>query len=355
MEVIICFSCDRGTKDKLDVLVEKENHRSYDEVVRHAVDLYFGLSERIGKDGVLVLPADEASTTPDSTSIPGVFGLREQGDHPTSQLVSADVEISAVTSWIFGQYNKLLPLKVALRGLASRITKSGTAVTAADPLTDIITAAAQLTRYLLALDESCDKPRDEYLATGFPSGVADEASLRRFLKQFVFDVSGSGQLNGLPSEYKMLGFVGTSEESGVSLTETGWRFVELENPVLDGAGGAKCDRFGADEIELLIEDIATRVPKESAAFLSICEGIWAGADTPTDLDRYLHSTIPEEDRGDVSNSFISTQRSGAVSRLADIGLLARRRKGVRVSYEVTDRGQELHQLLAGGERDAEAR
>jgi hypothetical protein len=45
----------------------------------------------------------------------------------------------------------------------------------------------------------------------------------------------------------------------------------------------------------------------------------------------------------LSDAFITTQRTGAVSRLNELGLIGRRREGNRVNYFVTTYGNEYLQ------------
>ena len=49
--------------------------------------------------------------------------------------------------------------------------------------------------------------------------------------------------------------------------------------------------------------------------------------------------LSEDRASDLSQSFLASQRSGAVSRMSDLGLIERRREGVRVFYAVTDDGR----------------
>ena len=44
---------------------------------------------------------------------------------------------------------------------------------------------------------------------------------------------------------------------------------------------------------------------------------------------------------DASTSFVATQRTGAISRMTDLGLVDRRRDGVRVTYVMTKQGRKF--------------
>ena len=64
-----------------------------------------------------------------------------------------------------------------------------------------------------------------------------------------------------------------------------------------------------------------------------------GQISPEQIDAALKSYLDEDRAGDLSQSFLASQRSGAVSRMSDLGLIERRREGVRVSYAATADGQ----------------
>ncbi|HPR90528.1 MAG TPA: hypothetical protein PLD93_03730, partial [Synergistaceae bacterium] len=64
-----------------------------------------------------------------------------------------------------------------------------------------------------------------------------------------------------------------------------------------------------------------------------------GAATPDKLEKVLQAHVPAVTNRSLSPSFLTSQRSGALSRMADLGLIARERNGVRVSYVVTEHGQ----------------
>ena len=350
--MIICFACSSETRHQLDTLRQREGHSSYQDVIQHAVALYHDLASQIGDTGVLVLPEPtearavasepQVATTesPPGIGVPEIFSLSPRGNGPSASGVTRAEAGVTVKQWIFGQYNKLLPMKAGLRAMASLIAHSGATIDPTQDLEEASVAAAGLAEHLRAKDERCELNRDEYLATGFPSREADSSSLRRFRTQFMFDVSGAGRLHGLPAEYGLLGFASDGLEDGICLTEAGWTFCQMPNPVLDDEGES-CERFSPEEIAFLTEHIEGNVPAERAAFWAVAEGVEAGADTPTDLDHYILAMLPPAREKDPTHSFLSTQRSGVVSRLGDLGLIARKRKGVRVQYVITESGSDL--------------
>jgi len=77
---------------------------------------------------------------------------------------------------------------------------------------------------------------------------------------------------------------------------------------------------------------------EDYTYRTILAEVNRGHDSPDELDAALRSLVLSGDADKYTDSFLSSQRSGAVSRMADLGLVTRVRKGVRVEYRVTERG-----------------
>jgi hypothetical protein len=137
-----------------------------------------------------------------------------------------------------------------------------------------------------------------------------------------------------------LGLAGPGNTGKFNLTESGCRFALLRNPALDEGRG---ERLSREEIEYLLLHIRRQVPIEHSAYCVILKGIAVGADTPEKLDHVCKLHVSEDRKEDLSDAFITTQRTGAVSRLNELGLMGRRRERNRVTYFVTNYGNEYLQ------------
>jgi hypothetical protein len=118
-------------------------------------------------------------------------------------------------------------------------------------------------------------------------------------------------------------------ENRVLLTEPGWYFASLPNPVLDGEQQNPTDRFSKREKDFLIEHIISYVQPERFAYRN-------GENTPSKLGQVLKAYVRGQES--FTDSFLAAQRSGAISRMVELDLLSRRRDGVRVTYEATEHG-----------------
>jgi hypothetical protein len=114
----------------------------------------------------------------------------------------------------------------------------------------------------------------------------------------------------------------------------------------------RASRLSDDECSLLLEHIARSVPVEDFAYRLVLKGIEGGANTPDTLDEFLVRSVPTDTEG-LTKQFIATQRSGVISRMIDLGVIARVRDGVRVTYAFAPRaGEYLKATQAIDRREA---
>jgi hypothetical protein len=249
--------------------------------------------------------------------------------------------------WVFGQYNRLLPAKASCRALAHLVCEEPRGVLLEEAAQQIAEKAAVLGELLGRHDLEHKIGRDHKLSTAFPS-VDKEASLQRFATQFVASVNSRGQVSGLLMDLKLVNSNG-SGATRLKPTTVGWQFATMPNPVLDGMQETPIHKFSDDERDFLLKHIARSVPAEDFAYRAVLSAIEDGADSPDAVGLALRRYIPKSDERRMSESFASSQRSGAISRMTDLSLLQRIREGVRVSYVLTDTGR---RYLQGWGRDS---
>jgi len=243
--------------------------------------------------------------------------------------------------WLFGQYNKLLPVKANSRALLRVFAEHPKGIPLEAAASKIAEAAAIMGDYLADHDRRHRIGRDDALATAFPrSGPDAEKSRARYGNQFVGSVNSQGVLSGLLADYRMAALA-PGPEPRLMPTEAALQFAQLTNPVLDRCQSNPAQKFSSEETAFLLDHIRAHVPVEAFAFRTLVQAIADGAITPDKLDEALRVHVPAETNRSLSPSFLTSQRSGALSRMADLGLIARERKGVRVSYIVTEQGQRL--------------
>jgi hypothetical protein len=345
--MILCIEIDQNTKAKLDQLLKGGQYRDYSQAVAVAVTNQVLLHERVIQQGG-ALVVDERTSGAYSNkpimdlgrTLPEIFRLPEPHSGLKLAPIPTDVFVPGapvpLDRWIFGQHNKLLPVKASCRCLAN-ISVNGHGVPLSKAASEISAYASLLGDYLQSVDERNSLTRDEVLGAAFPAKRrdVDGKGRLRFANQFVGSVNKHGQLSGLLVDLKLINVI-PGKEPRVLLTEPGWQFAVRENPILDG-GSDRPPRFSQEEILLLLEHIRLRVPAEDFALRTITKALLEGASSPEKLDAYLKRFLPQREDKPFTDAFLTTQRAGAVSRMADLGLLQKERSGVRVTYVASDR------------------
>lgn len=317
-----------------------------------------GAATSLGPRKVMDRPAQHAKTEP--LLIPDVFGFLGLEELSVLTVASpqerSNGEIYTLDRWLFGQYNRLLPVKANCRALARFCASQENGKPLEETAAVIADAAALLGDYLADIDLRHQIGRDDALATAFPrSGPDAEKSRSRYANQFVGSVNSQGVLSGLLSDYRLAGLRGGmafqamnhgqdargTSEPHLVLTDQGLRFARLGNPVLDSQQATPTQRFSQEEISFLLDHIRSYVSVENFAFQTLAHAIAEGADTPDKLDEAIQSLVPADSKRSFSPSYLTSQRSGALSRMAELGLIERQRKGVRVRYVVTLEGRRL--------------
>lgn len=366
--MIICIDLSQRTKDQLERLLEIGGYRDYSEAVAVAIAnqelLQTQAQEVASKTVSPILPEEKvispsqspkraAPETPPRaveprvpalfTALPPDVSDGRKAPYPNDAFGSGQ-EVP-VDRWIWGQHNKLLPVKATCRALAHLMLRDEggrEGLPLQKAASDIASEAVSLGDYLRFLDGKFDLHRDDGLAFAFPftdSPNGDKSRLR-YANQFVTSFTKQGTLTGLPVELKLVNR-DHSRTPRLLLTEAGWALARLANPILDGNGEQASKKFTDDEIRFFVRHIRTHVPAEEFAFRTVLSAIAAGANVPERLDDALVQFLPKRDDKPFTRAFLTTQRAGVVSRLIDLGLMQRVRDGITVTYEVTTHGSEL--------------
>jgi hypothetical protein len=365
--MILCINISERTKGELDRLLELGQYRDYSEAIEVAIANQALLHGNPHLHGDLGHPAQSRSfenrvpntnaaevTQPKSGAqpIPAVFTSR--GEYMAKVKIAAfpsetveNIREVSVDQWIFGQHNKLLPVKATCRALANLLLRDPThyeGVPLSKAASEIAGEAVLLGDLLHQSDRELKIYRDDVLAFAFPrsdSANSDKSRLR-FASQFVASLTNHGVLTGLPVDLKLVN-KDDSRSPKLLLTEAGWKFAQMSNPVLDGKIDRNSKKFSDEEVEFFVDHIKTHVPAESFAIRAVLNAIASGANTPDALDDALQQFLPQRQDKPFTRAFLTTQRAGVISRLSDLGLLRRIRDGIKVVYAVTETGLESFQ------------
>lgn len=360
MDMVLCFECSVDLKRNIDRLLGSGKYSDLSELIAVAVSNQVLLQDHAAQDGTVVFGAapkptpqqapeplapTELAEQPLELSKRRVNGISMLFTHRPTEPSGPVAELPADPSadptgvirpslWIFGQYNRLLPAKASCRALAN-LLQEGRGIEATGAAKKIAAEATELGNYLRILDRRQGHGRDEMFCIAFPGDVDPDKGRLRYANQFVVSVDRNGQLSGLLVDLKLINQV-SAREPRISLTDAGWRFALLPNPLLDAIDDDHVrDRFTAEERNFLLDHIAASVPRERHAYLTILAAIAGGHDTPDAISAVMKELeqAPQE-----SDSLLATQRSGAISRMSDLALLSRDREGIRVRYRISPDG-----------------
>jgi hypothetical protein len=252
------------------------------------------------------------------------------------------------TDWIFGQVNRVLPIKFGIRMLIVFLQDSGESLVLDWFREKAAEKARKFGKILEQHDEDSDRKRDERLSVGFPTGQLAK-SLRRYGSHFLgYQQPTTGRSVGALPE---LGFAVIAEEQGggysIGITESGLRFGLLPNPAIDNDTGNETMSY--EEAIFYVEHVCERAPGEAKALGLILGMIAEGIDRPEGMDEKMTHIFPNW-----SSSLRGTNRSGAIGRAADLGLLLKDRFGSGVQYKLSELGSQMlsvinnHKVVNGG-------
>ena len=238
-------------------------------------------------------------------------------------------------NWIWGQINRIFPIKFAARFLAIESSRLGSYPEKENFNKIVSKEARDLGIILKNIDSILDKERDKKLSTGFPIGRKIENSLKRYWSQFVGYQKSDKTLTGALFDLALANLF--TDEDGVlriGLNSKGKKFSQLNNPILDNKDFS-CS-LSELEISFYLEHIKSNVPGEFSLFSNVLNLLINGIERREEMNVELARLIKGSGWSD---SLISTQRAGAISRLFELGLVSKERIGLEVRYHITERGK----------------
>jgi hypothetical protein len=247
---------------------------------------------------------------------------------PNPEMLSSDI--------LWALYNRILPMKITLRVLLSilKAKPSGDGYVDLATVADAAVEAAKKLNFALSrIDKKSHRMPGEKLSAGLP-GAGDRSS-ERFKFYFVGTINSRGRIEGGPATLR---FVNIKRDNvgqpKIGITESGFRFAVMENPVLDKSEYS-CP-FSDEEGAFYFQHISEKLPMEYKLAVNILKAIKEGNAKPNELTR-----VVLEAKSELSNKEAEAIRSSAVSRLSEFGLLARTRKGLNVTYSLCEKASAL--------------
>jgi hypothetical protein len=257
-----------------------------------------------------------------------------------AQLAASKKVVKESNLWIWGQTNRILPIKAILRFIAHAIPPNARSLDYDDLITHLQQPIGLLGSFLELQDETNKKEKGDGISTAFPSVADNEKAHSRLNSIFLGYVRQDGRWVGAMPLLRFTAFEEVKGKNKIGLTEFGLSFAAIPNPVLDNRSYDQA--LSEEETQFYLEHIRLHVPGELTAFKLLVGAIRRGLNTPEKLNRRVSDAYPLW-----SAAMVNTQRAGTVSRLVELGVVSRQMNGKNVKYTCTEIGQQFTDIVGG--------
>jgi len=243
-------------------------------------------------------------------------------------------EVGEKYIWMWGQINRIFPVKIGLRVLFVLLGErqwmdleefSDTAANIASEIGEIISI----------FEKSKTRLYGSKLSAGLPSKKSYKSKMR-YKSHFLTIMMNNGLLDGAMCVLRFANLKKTSRGSvEVGITKPGIEFARIENPIIDGE--INKISFNKVEIEYYLNHIKKYVPGENYAFLWLLQKLSNNPAGPEDINEELNREIGN--KWGISTDFVNTQRAGLMARMYELGLIEKKKTGLNVTYSISNSGK----------------
>jgi hypothetical protein len=248
-------------------------------------------------------------------------------------LVFASQKMPETQVWIWGQINKIFPVKVGLRILHQLLS-----VSQSMELGEFLNIAAReaviVGDKIREYEEANNKMRDEKISAALPS--SDEKSQNRYKFQFMAYKRKDKLLDGAMAIMRFCNIYEEKKKQMIGITETGLKFSSIINPVLDNEDFDKS--LNEEESLFYIKHMKQNLKGEYAAMRWMLEKIAGGKNTRELLNTEIEKTYSKV--WGATDAVINTQRAGITARMTELGLIEKEKDGIYVKYAVSNLGKQ---------------
>lgn len=237
--------------------------------------------------------------------------------------------------WLWGQTNKIFPVKIGLRVLYALIG-SEQWLNLEDYKEKAANIAAEYGTDMRKYEDKRNKIRDERNSAGLPDEKEFKSKFR-YKGHFLAYMRKDGKLDGAMPFLRFANL--NKDEKGniyIGLTDSGMKFAQIENPVLDNNDFEKS--FSQAEIDFYLDYILKNVKGESSAIKWALNKIDKGVNNRESINKELSKEIAPS-WGETSEAVVNTQRAGLMARMFELGLIHKVKDGIKVKYSISPMGQ----------------
>lgn len=335
MKILINVSNNLFTKIKN--LVESDKYSSVSDFFLAAGENQL-LLEDTHSEGPIEMNMEDAAVEVSSklmTSKKDLFIPRRElitsVEMPKDKQLKYEKTTSLVDMYLWGQINRIFPLKISLRVLSNFIVEKNTQYVDLEEYAKKTVKVAHIVRKQLVEKTQHITGKKDSLWAGLPDGRPK--SIARYRCHFLAYLRKDDIIEGGLGRLKFVNLTRNDNKVFIGITKHGLDFSVLTNPILD-KNIYNSGSLSEEEKQYYLSYISTNVSYEKQAFIDVLELINKGITHLSSLNNELGKIW----KAYKSEAIVNTQRNGIISRLVELGLVGKVKKGIEVEYKITDEG-----------------
>lgn len=251
------------------------------------------------------------------------------------ELVLSNGQKKEEHTWLWGQINRIFPVKIGIRLLLQEL-KERKWIELNHFLKQATNEAMQIGKEIRSYEDRNDKKRDEKISAGLPDATK-EKSQTRYKSHFLTQIRKDGLLNGAMAilRFANININESNEKQFIGLTKPGYEFATISNPALDMENFELS--LSEQEAHFYLNHTRQNVINEYKAIIWILRKINNGINKRDELNKKLKKEYGRV--WGVSDAVINTQRAGLMARMFELGLLDKEKKGIYVTYKLSEFGK----------------
>ncbi len=336
MRLIVEISTD--VAEKINKFIIEGKFSSLPEFIQIAIHNQLLIEETDVKSIKINLETSEFSTKPNrhSALVMHNFSTNEllklnPNGYDKIELVPNPLKNRLNSGPLWGQYNRIFPVKLIVRVLANLMLITQGPIDLEEFKKRTADLARELGRRLNDFDRLEQRGAGQKLATALPIGDDYSKSIRRFVNQFIGSLDRNGKMIGSAPKHEFVSII-EPKTPKIGLTKTGLAFARLSNPILDSSSW---DTSLSDkEVQFYLKHVRKLIPAEADLMDLVLSSIDRGYNSP----EKLKEVVANYD-SNLKPTKANTIRSGLIGRLSELGLISIIRTGRMIRYELTKTGR----------------
>jgi len=290
--------------------------------------------ERVNSSEYLI---DTYSKISKNDSIIGEHSINMLNNSTITNTVNMPSSNQMDTTLLWGQVNRIFPVKLGIRVLVNMIKESDDKYVDLDTYgRTAATVARDFGKKVFMLDKQNERITGRKYSTGLPIGKKVDLSKKRYRSHYLAYQTGKGTLLGAMAELRLVNI----QDGKIGITKMGLEFAKLDNPHIDSIDTNPPRILSEKEVEFYLKLVDSYLPKEKEFMRTIMQMIKTGEPPRDKFNSNVKEILFGLWDGIVTDAVANTMRSGVLSRLWELGLVDNEKVGRRVVYSINDAGKD---------------